>query len=180
VLKNKSYKKKNQFLLIGAILLYLLLYNFTFKDTIEVYSNVQNTESQVELASNASMMVAQLEKQVIQIDAKIGNQNKEGIDVAQSLLELVTNYCQTNHAVLREFPKSILANQDDLSIETNVFVVEGNFATLINLVYLFEQKNKLGQIASVHYQFKKDILTKKTALTATIYLQNIKKRQNEK
>ena len=59
-------------------------------------------------------------------------------------------------------------------------MIGGNFSTLINLVYLLEQKYNLGKIASVNYQLKKDFKTKEMQLTATIFLQNIKKKNHEK
>ena len=114
------------------------------------------------------------------MDTKIGNQHKKGQNTAQELLEFVTNYCQTNRAVLREFPETILADQGNLLIENNWFVVEGEFSTLINLVYTLEQKVKLGKVTSARYQLKKDLKSKQMALTTTIYIQNVKKNEHEK
>ena len=178
--KNLTYKQKNRLLIAGAILMAYIAYALAIKKTITAYNQCNEATKQIELAQNAPMMADQLEKQLSQMDSKIGNQNTNGQNKEQALLELVTNYCQNNHAVLREFPETTLADQGNMTIETNLFVVEGSFPTLINLVYLFEQKNKLGKVASVHYQLKKDFKTKEMALTATIYLQNIKKKEHEK
>jgi len=112
------------------------------------------------------------------MDEKIGDNNLKGQNTAQTLLELVTNYCKNNHAVLREFPETNTNNQEGLMIETNRFVVEGNFSALLNLVYLLEQKNKLGKISSAVYQVKKDFKTKNKMLIVTIYLQNVKKQSS--
>ncbi len=178
MLKNLTYKKKNQLLIIVSVLALYLIYAFAVKKTIAAYSEYNKAENQIELAVNAPVMAAQLESQLLQMDSKIGKQNVNGQNAEQALLELITNYCQNNHAVLREFPETTIAKQGDLFIETNLFVVEGEFASLINLVYILEQKNKLGKIASVRYQLKKDFKTKEMALTAAIYLQNVK--QHEK
>lgn len=174
--KNLTYKKKNILLMIVAVLALYLIYVLGIKKTFVAYSEYIKAQSQIELAANAPIMAAQLEKQLLQIDSKIGKQNMNGQNTGQALLELITNYCQKNHALLLEFPETIDTKQGNLLIETNVIVVEGNFSSLINLVYLLEQKNKLGKIASVRYQLKKDIKTKEMALKAAIYLQNIKKK----
>ncbi|MES2141097.1 MAG: hypothetical protein V4511_15430 [Bacteroidota bacterium] len=176
--KNLTYKKKNQLLIIVSVLALYLIYAFAVKKTIAAYSEYCYAEKQIELAANAPVMAVQLENQLLQMDSKIGKQNVNGQNTEQALLELITNYCQNNHAVLREFPETTIAKQGDLFIETNLFVVEGEFASLINLVYILEQKNKLGKIASVRYQLKKDFKTKDMTLTAAIYLQNVK--QHEK
>lgn len=179
MLKNLTYKKKNQLLLVVAVFTLYLIYVFAIKKTITSYNEFNKAESQIELAANAPLMAAQLEKKLLQMDSKIGKQNINGQNTEQALLELITNYCQNNHAILREFPETTVAQQGNLFIETNLFVVEGDFASLITLVYLLEQKNKLGKIASVRYQLKKDFKTKEMALTAAIYLQNVKQ-QHEK
>lgn len=172
--KNLTYKKKNQLFIIVSLSTVYLIYVFAVKKTIASYSEYIKAESQIELAANAPVMAAQLEKQLLQMDSKIGKQNINGENTEQALLELITNYCQNNHAILREFPETTVAKQGDLFIETNLFVVEGEFTSLVNLVYILEQKNKLGKIASVRYQLKKDFKTKDMALTAAIYLQNVK------
>lgn len=179
MLRNLTYKKKNQLLIIVSVLALYLIYVFAVKKTIAAYSEYNTAEKQIELAVNAPAMAAQLQSQLLQMDSKIGKQNLNGQNTEQALLELITNYCQNNHAVLREFPETTIAKQGDLFIETNQFVVEGEFASLIKLVYILEQKNKLGKIASVRYQLKKDLKTKEMALTAAIYLQNVKQKHEK-
>lgn len=177
--ENLTYKQKNQWLIIVAVLTLGLVYLFAIKNTIGSYREYNKAESQIELAANAPAMASQLEKKLLQMDFEIAKQNINGPNTEQALLELITNYCQKNHDILREFPEPIVTKQGSLFIETNVLVVEGDFSSLISLVYLLEQKNKLGKIASVRYQLKKDFKTKDMALKAAIYLQNIKQ-QHEK
>lgn len=172
---NLTYKKKNQLLIIGAILSFFLIYNLGIKKTILAHDTYEEAQSKIVIASNAPVMVTKLEKELSQIDLKIGSQNNNVIDPAQGLLGLITDYCQSNNIVLREFPASVETEQKNLVIETNQFTVEGNFSKLINLVYILEQKKKLGKVSSVHYQFKKDQKSRELVLTATVYIQNIKR-----
>lgn len=174
--KNLTYKKKNQLLLVVILLVLLMVYSLAIKKTINIHNTYSEAEKKIVLAASAPMLAAQLEKELLQIDIKLGNENPKKQNTSDALLELTTNYCQNNHAVLREFPKTTITEAGDMTIETNQFVVEGNFSTLINLVYILEQKNKLGKVASVKYQLKKDFKTKEMVLTATIYLQNVKKK----
>jgi hypothetical protein len=162
------------------VLVLFFVYEMAIKETINMYNTYSEGEKKIALAASAPMLAAQLEKKLMQIDIKLGNENKKKQNTADALLELTTNYCQNNHAVLREFPKTTIIEQGDMTIETNQFIVEGDFVTLINLVYILEQKNKLGKVASVKYQLKKDFKTKEMVLTAAIYVQNVKKKQHEK
>lgn len=166
-------------LIAVAILLVLVVYNFAVKKTILAHNDCSLAEDQIALAANAPLMASQLERELTQMDTRIGNANLEEKS-GQELLELLTNYCQKNDAVLREFPETTVTEKEKLTVETNLFIVEGNFSTLINLVYILEQKSKLGKLASVHYQLKKDLKSRNMVLTSIIYLQNVKKKENEK
>ena len=180
MLENLTYKKKNLLLGITAILLLFVVYSFGISKTIKAYQEYSESESKMKIAENAPQMAAQLEKELMIMDIKLGSQNTIGQDTAETLLSLITNYCQHNHAVLREFPQTSTANQGDMVIETNQFVVGGNFSTILKLVYILEQKNKIGKVASVKYQLKKDFKTKEMLLTASVFIQNIKKKDHEK
>jgi len=175
-----TFKKKNQLLIVVAILLVFMIYNFALKKTLLAHSDCTVAEEQILLARNAPAMASQLEKELLQMDAKIGTDSVKNKNSGQELLGLVTNYCQNNQAVLREFPETTITGQEKLTIETNLFIVEGSFSSLISLVYLLEQKAKIGKVSGVHYQLKKDLKSKELVLTATIYLQNVKKKEDEK
>lgn len=179
MLKDLTYRKKNKLLLLISVAVLFLIYTLSISKTIAAYSDYNASKVKVESAKNAPEQARQLEKQLLEMNSKIGRKETVGEDIVQSLLELVTNYCQDNQAVLREFPEGTIANNGDLFINTNPIVVEGSFSTLVKLVYLLEQKVDLGKIASVKYALVKDRKSKEIALTATIYIQNIKKRKND-
>lgn len=179
MLKNLTYKKKNLALLMLTLVVLFLVYTFGIKKTIAAYSEYSENKNKMEQALNAPLMAEQLEKELIRMDAKIGNHNTREENINEALLSLITTYCQSNHAVLREFPQTSINEDGDLSVETNRFIIGGNFFTLINLVYLLEQKYNLGKVASVNYQLKKDFKTQEMQLTANVFLQNIKKKQHE-
>ena len=165
---------------MGTVLMLLAIYSLTIKKTINLFSECKATEAKINLAKDAPQRAEQLENELHRIENKIGKQNSAAESKEQQLLEIISHYCQNNHTILREFPKTMSSDQGDLTIETNLFVLEGGFQSLIKLVYLLEQKSTYGKVASVKYQIKKDFKTKEEVLTATVYIQNIKKQQHEK
>ncbi len=173
--KALTYKTKNQLLVAAMVVLAFLIYFFAIKKTREAYKQYTVVKDKITLATGLPAMIIQLENEIKKMDVKIGNQNTTGANTEQALLELLTTYCQKNHAVLREFPQATADKQGNLLVETNAFVVEGNFITLLNLVYALEQKSKLGKVAAVRYQLKKNIKTADMVLTVKVYIQNIKK-----
>ncbi len=177
--KNLTYKKKNQLLLAGAILFAVMMYSFAIKRTVVVYRECNVLEAQMKLAHDAPLKAAMLERKLAEMDHLPGEQQKGDVNVQQNLLGVITNYCQNNNVILREFPKTIQTEEKDLLVETNVFVIEGGFSKLLQFVYLLEQKNKIGRIASVQFQTKRDYKTKTLSLTAMIYVQSIKKSERD-
>jgi hypothetical protein len=175
MLSDISYKKKNRFLLGAMILAALFIYSFCIKKTLSLISEVKDTELKTEMAKDAPAASALLTKEIEKIDRKIGTKRSPGND-NQSLLGLVTSYCKSNNAVLREFPEATEAASGSFLVATNRFEVEGDFSSLLSLVYILEQKVDLGKIASVNYSLKKNLKNHELVLTATIYLQNIKKK----
>lgn len=171
--KQLTYSTKNKLLIAGAFTLLYLIYVFALKKTVDVYTEYEGSKDKIELIANAPQRTGELEKELQEINARIGTHQLPGIKTRQLLLELVSNYCQKNKAVLREFPDSETMEKEGLLVETNRFTVEGNYNTLVKLVYLMEQEYKIGRVASVKYQLKKDFKTQKMALTATMYIQNI-------
>lgn len=175
-----NYKRKNQLLLAASVLFLLLCYFLAFKGTWALYSEVQELETQIKLANGAPQKVAIMESRLAELDRLPGLKQNADTSIQQELLGVVTEYCQKTGTILREFPKTLVSEEGDYRVETNVFTVEGGFSKLLELVYLLEQKNRLGKIASVQYNSKRDVRTKALSLTASVYLQNIKKANHEK
>lgn len=180
MLESLTYKKKNQLLIVIAIFLGLLIYFVSIKRTISAFKDYSKNIKLYETASNSPVLLKQLHSEVDDINAKLRAQNSVGEQYSEKLIELITNYCQSTNSILKEFPKTEIAQKDDLVIETNKFTLAGDYITLLKFVYLLEQKNRLGKIVSVNYSIKKDYKSNGKILTVTIYLQNIKKKSNEK
>jgi len=175
VFKNLTYKQKNRILAIASVCFLAVIYLSAIKKTVVLYDECSDLEKQLELVTEAPRRIVSLEKQLSNIESKLGSRINLGIDNQQQLLELLTNYCEEHNVRLQEFPKPVVTGKDEYAIETNIFIVEGDFIKLLKLIYTLEQEYKIGKIASVHFDSKKNYKTKRVELMATIYLQNIKK-----
>ena len=178
MLKEVSYKNKNRFLMAGVLLLLVILYPLSFKPSFLLYKKCSYMRQQVSLAKDAPIRVAILRNQEKEFDHVLGI--TKGEDNSQErILSTIADYCQENKILLKEFPKTISKQEKEYLIETNYFTIEGGFVKLLKLCYELEQKNKVGKIASVNYELKKDYKTQEDFLTAMIYIQNIKKLTQE-
>lgn len=166
-------------LFAGSLLLLVILYQAQLKPTYLLHNKCDMMIKQIALAKDAPMRVAFLKKQQMEFDHVLGISQNDSINSQQMLLGTITNYCQQSNVLLKEFPKTIAKQEKDYLIETNYFTVEGEFVKLLKLCYQLEQKNKIGKLASVNYLLKKDYKTQIDFLTATVYIQNVKKTTHE-
>ncbi len=178
-LKQLTYRQKNKYLLIAFVVLLVLSYLLAIRDTLScffAYRSLQKKETQL---NQAPQELKSLQVKLKGLNYLIENKQKTHGGVHASLLNIITAYCDEQGILLREYPGSQENIQNDLVVETNIFEVQGPFLKLLNLVYLLEQKQKIGKVASVRFQSKRDIQTRENILTVTIYIQNVKKNTHE-
>jgi len=178
VFKDISYRKKNRVLIVVTVLFIGLIYEVAIKKTVIAYNNCKDLELQVQVANDAPKKMKELQRKNARMDVLLGN-GGQYLDTQQSILGIVTGYCNQNNLVLEEFPTPMIEKNNGIIIETNIFTIEGGFNKLLNLIYLFEQKYKIGKVVSVYYSIKRENSISQAKLNATIYLQNIKKQTHE-
>jgi hypothetical protein len=173
--KQLTYKKKNRILLICAVLMLICIYKLAVSETISCYSECGQLEEQVRQLENIPGQIQELQKKIRTTEI----QAIEGPGKQKELLEVVSSYCEKNELVLREFPRTEKETKENLEVETSRFTVQGEFLSLLRLVYELEQKDRIGRIASVNYHLEKDQKTKVISLCADVYVQRIKTLDHE-
>lgn len=177
--KNLTYKKKNGLLLGSIVLLLIIVYFVAIRKTVNAYSSYKENQEKVLNANSAPQKVAYYKKKLADIENIIKKQQGSGMDNQELLLSVVSDYCNENDLVLKDFPLPVIYTDKDYTIETSIFEIQGGFIKLLKLIYELEQKTVVGKVMCVNYEIKKNYKTKSFALTATIYLQNIKKNKQD-
>jgi hypothetical protein len=163
-----TYKQKNQGLLLGAVLLLLVAYWFSFRKTIQAYRQNKTLTQKSEQIQSANFTIQQLEQQLSK--TKIHQETPFNQAV---LFEKVSHFCESNQLNILTFDEPKIVQTDDYEVTTNYMEIEGGFKSMTELVYELEQKLRLGRMASVHYELDFDRKTKQFFLIGKIYLQNI-------
>ncbi len=157
------------------VLFSIVIYISPIKKTIDLHTQCNELEEKLLLANNSSSQLSLLQKQLHEVEDIFGDKGETYNNYQQNLLEIISNYCSLNNVILREFPTPIILNEQEFSVETNVVVVDGSFSNILNLIYLLEQKKKTGKISSLQFNSKKNFKTKQLGLSASLYIQNVKK-----
>lgn len=178
-MKQLTYRQKNKYLLIGFAVFVILSYVLAISDTLDSYFGYRQLEKKEKEMTRAPQELKNLQVKLKGLNYLIETRQRNTEGVHASLLNVITAYCDEQGILLREYPGMQENTQNDLVIETNIFEVQGSFFKLLDLVYLLEQKQRIGKVASVKFQTKRDMQTRNAMLTVTIYIQNIKTNHHE-
>lgn len=176
-----TYKRKNTLLLIGSVLFMLICYSLSISKSIEAYELNQELKSVISQQKTLPSKKLTLIKELKALDSnEIRNKTNYGGNTnEQIILAFVSNYCKESKLLLKEFPKTFRTQQNEYELQTNYFNVSGSFSKILRLIYLLEQTKKIAKVSSVDFQTKTDLYTNARDLNATIYLQQIiKKNEN--
>lgn len=173
-IRSLSWKQKNRLLLAGILLVSWVIYSFAISNTLDARAACEQLQLRLDSAAGAPQRIAQLESELLKLNAIAGSAEQLNSDSAvhEQLLNLVTEYCQKNDLVLREFLLPIRYHQQEWLVETHPFTIEGNFIAIVQLLDHL-RRNVSGKIVSADIHSKKDNKTKTTSLLITIYVQSI-------
>jgi hypothetical protein len=180
-MKNKAltYKKKNQYLGIGTVLFFIVIYLLVISNTVNLYVTNKELRAKLQDAESAPGKRNGLKKKLDKFNNSLSTYIADSLKNREFILTLVSDFSQKNHITLKEVPPAITSFEKGFTIETNMIIAEGNYIDLLKLVYEIEQKNKVARPVSVNFQKAFDFKRKKDVLTLTLYLQNIRMNNHE-
>lgn len=170
---NFTYRQKNKTIVIGALLFLVVVYQLALSKTWDLY--VQNNALEEKLATVHESLKNkdEVENKQAVLEQRIASFFVDSLSHQDLLIETVSRYCHMHRILLRELPAMNTYTEGDFQVGTYKVVLEGDYKTLLQLVYLLEQKNKIGRVSSASFILKFDNKRKKDILSLVIYLQNI-------
>lgn len=168
-LKQLSAKYKLYALFGGLLLLALIAYRFSIKNTLNVYAAWQQKKQTLQEATNAPQLIQQYEQELNQFDK---DSKQLGYD-RKVLFEVINTYCRSNRLNIKDFHTIGRNVQGKYEVITDYIQVLGGYHKMVGLAYHLEQTEQLGHIASSSFELKKDQISRKDQLIGTLHLQNV-------
>ena len=163
-------------MLILSVVMLLVIYNFSVADVFNVYAENKRLESELKNIKTAPLQINQISSQLASLTfTTIDNISIENFH--QSLLNEVTQYCQKENMVLKNFPEIHYYKKGNFDVFTAITSIQGSYFDLVKFLNHLETQFKFGKVISVSIRSKKDLKTKRTYLTGTFYVQTVKKSQ---
>lgn len=159
---------------IFFLLFTLLVYKVSIKRTIEEKKHLNVLNQQINDLNEAPQKILVLQQKLSHLNGAVEYFFFNQHSMQDFMLEQITAYCRANHVLIKEYPKAIIQERADYTVETNYLVFEGGFRDLLVLLYHIEQKYKLGKVASARFYKTINAKTKIPKLYMELTIQNIR------
>lgn len=171
---NLSWKKKNRLLLAAALLFAWIIYSAAISRTLELRTTCVNLQNEIDSAQGAPEQIAALQAELNSLNAFSALSDSAANDstMHEQLLDDVALYCSTHNVVLRGYAPPVRYRRDNWIVETHAVTVEAGYVEIVKM--LDHLRNfPSARIVATDIHTEKDNKNRKTALLATIYIQNI-------
>lgn len=169
-----SYTKKNQYLLWGSLAFAVLVYLLAIQNTVSLWYENKELQGKLAQAEQAPVQIRILEDKLATFNSQLGIYLVEHNDNQERIVQVVNEFCQKNHLLLREIPELVMQQEGDFEVISTQIVAQGAYRDLVKMVYFFEKQHKIARVTSVKFEKSQDPKTRKTFLAVHLLLQNIK------
>lgn len=169
-----SNKRKLFLLAIGSVILLFVMFRLAFSKTLELRRNCVVIEQNLGSSNQLPLLIESLQAEISDLERIIGSNSNDENFIRQQLLENVGEYCQLHSIQLMEIPYINSRYNNGYNFQNNLVRLQGDYKTMLGLVYKLENEWKIARVMSVKFYLKRDIRQRKDFLFADIYLQNIK------
>ncbi|MBP2832827.1 hypothetical protein J8281_11580 [Aquimarina sp. U1-2] len=169
---NLTNKQKLLGILVLGVLLFLAANKRSYQVTRQAYHQVKELENKLSYVNSTTTDISRTQAELEFYDKIIGKQGVTPEEIQQEILDFATIYDQVTVSNLDEIH---LAESNGFSIISNQLILEGDFYSLLEVVYEFEKKFKFSNIVSISFVKEKEYRTRKNKLTVKIIFQNYEK-----
>jgi len=165
-------KQKNIVLIVGFIAVLYICYLLAISKTLEQKGQYNSLSKEVLLSKNAPKQLSLLKQKEIYYDSLLTKYQLDGSSIQNNLLKVINSYADANNLKVVSFLEPHVISQNDLSIKTYDFTLEGLYDDINKLIYLLEQQTKFGEIINLHFEKKKNFRIGRDYLQARVLLKS--------
>jgi len=165
-------KTKNIVLISGFVIVLIACYKFAILKTLEAKYEYKSLIQEEELFKNTPKQLSILKQKQKYYDSILVSNKLEGNSLQNSLLKVITGFAESENLEIVSFLEPHITSQNNLTIKTYEFVLEGNYSAIIKLIHQLEQRTKFGEIINLHFEKKKNYRTGRNYLQARVLLRS--------
>ena len=177
--QSMRYSKK-VYAIFGCFLLFMLLaYKFSFSKTIKLYSETKIKQDKLAWLKEKEKEIPALQSQMALLDKAYNSSDSSSI--RDQLTAFISDYAEEHECTVTEIPEKSYYSSSHLNIQTNKFVIKGQYKDLLQLMLNVETNyNYTAKVVSAKFHSLKDLQTKKTNLYLTLITQSFRQHETIK
>lgn len=165
-------KTKNIILVIGFVITLVLCYHWAISKTLTLKTTYQNLKKEALLFKNTPKQLSILSQQKEYYNTLLKKYQIQGGSIQNNLLKNINSLAKQHHLKVVAFLEPHLFKNNEITIKTYRFTIEGDYNAIIKLVYYLEQQTMFGEIINLHFEKKLNFRTNKSYLQAHILLKS--------
>jgi hypothetical protein len=167
-------RNRNIALIIGFFVAILICYQLAFSKTFELRSEYQELSKEELLFKNIPKQLSILKQKEQFYDSILSKNQLKSSSIQNNLLNTINNYAQNNNLKVVSFLEPHIHIQNEgLTIKIYQFTLEGDYNSILKVIYHLEQKTKFGEIINLQFEKKKNFKTGNYYLQASVLLKSL-------
>jgi len=167
------YKQRFFFILFGAVILLLAIYKKNLKQLFAANEQINRIDKDLAKLDNSYDQIYYLNNEIKELNAIIGGQSERPQLVQQYILDFI-NKSSYNVNIFGIEDTHVVVDED-FKIYTNRIQIEGDFKTLLQLLFYTEKNFLSSKIISAQFFTKKNYTKNTKKLFLELILQNYEK-----
>lgn len=167
-----TYKNKCIVICAGFLAFLLIGYRVSFSKTFELKSEIKEKETKLSWLKEKEKEIPFLQSGLDMIEEVCSNDTGS---VRDKLTSFISDFSEQNACTVTEIPVNSFYTNEGLAIQTNSFIIKGNFHNLLTLIFELEKTHKYNaRIMSAQFYSNKDFQTKRKQLYLKLITQSFK------
>ncbi len=165
-------KTKNIVLVTLFLLVVIVAYKYAISNTLQLKKEYGILQKEALVFDNLPTQLSALKQKERYFDSLLTTYQLGESSVQNSMLNTINTYADAHQLKVVDFIEPHKIEQQDLTINTYQFTIEGNYNSILSLVHQFEQHTKFGEIINLNFKKEKNYKTGKYYLQASILLRS--------
>lgn len=165
-----SYKQKNFALLALTVLLFAVAWKRSFSTTVETRAYISELELKKAEAETSQTAISNLQLEISTINRLLGKENVSIEQVQQGFLNFFAR--KSRSLSVQQIEEVYTFDHPDFSINTFRIDIQGDYLPQLRFINALEREFEDARLIHTHFETRKDLVTGKNDLVATLLLQN--------
>ena len=167
-----SQKTKNIVLIVGFFIVVIMAYKYAIANTLQLKNEYKVLQQDALVFDNMPLQLSSLKQKERYFDSLLIKYQLGESSMQNSMLNTINTYADANQLKVVDFIEPHSIKQNDLTVNTYQFTLEGNYNAILSLIYQLEQHTKFGEIINLYFKKQKNHKTGKYYLQASVLLKS--------